>query len=442
MIRTVRRISLPACLLLVLLRVAIGWQFLYEGLWKLGTRQTSRPWSAEGYLANARGPFREKFRAMVDDPDGLARLDYDTVSARWDDWKQRFVAHYTRTPNENLKLTDAQQKELDRLLDGPTEFAQVLAELPEGVDLKKFKPLKYKPPEGWYLRYNAKAKRLETNLHLTPEERDSLLRLAGAPSDETTEGDVANADNVAAADDAKPTLSAAAKKYQDAIRRLYDRTSRLSLRERLQVLLKEDAERVGLVQEKHAGTSDYERPGKKQVYQHLLARYEENLKKAGAAKTFLEFQHDHLDKQWRELQEKKAELVGPVDALTAELQNGAYKLLTVEQAGLGPVPDAPTQVSQVNQRTIWALTILGALLIVGLFSRLSALGAAVLLFLFYLPVPPWPGVPELPGPEHSLIVNKNLIECIACLALACLPTGRWIGLDALVRRFVFFRKTD
>jgi len=71
----VRQISLLACFLIVLLRVAIGWQFLYEGRWKLDTQKTSKPWSAEGYLVNARGPFRDKFRSLVEDPNGLDKLE-------------------------------------------------------------------------------------------------------------------------------------------------------------------------------------------------------------------------------------------------------------------------------------------------------------------------------------------------------------------------------
>jgi hypothetical protein len=43
-------------------------------------------------------------------------------------------------------------------------------------------------------------------------------------------------------------------------------------------------------------------------------------------------------------------------------------------------------------------------------------------------------VPQPPGPEHSLFVNKNLIEVIALLAIAALPTGSWFGLDSLVRK--------
>jgi uncharacterized membrane protein YphA (DoxX/SURF4 family) len=411
-------ISVVACLFLVLLRVAIGWQFLYEGIWKLNTQSTARPWSAEGYLANARGPFRDFFRSQLDDPNGLAKLDYEHMVREWDSWHGKFLLQYP-------DLDEPQKIRLWNLVNGPEYFAEGLAKLPAGVDLKSFKPSrKYRPPEGWFLRYNDKSRRLETNLHLVPEEQDSLLGMVEPKG-------------AAAAEETKPELSAEAKAFQSAVNRLYDRSGKLSLNERLQVLLVEDPDRVGLVQQKHEGTIDYERPGKKQIYEHLLARYEANLARAKQA-----FQQEHLDKQWREILEKRAELVGPVDALTAEFHTEAYGLLTPAQMSRGPVPPAQTKVWQINQITMWSLTILGAMLMLGLFSRLSSLGAAALLLLFYLPMPPWPGVPEAPGPEHSLYINKNAIEFIACLALMFLPTGRWIGLDALVRRFILRKKTD
>lgn len=438
MTSNVRRVSLVACLLLVVLRVSIGWQFLYEGLWKLNTLKGPKPWSAEGYLANARGPLRDKFRGMVDDPDGLKKLDYDTMVARWDDWKTRFIDHYSgarvrdEKKREKIAFTEKQKADLDLLLDGPQQFTQPLASLPPDVDLKKFKPRKYKAPDGWYLRYNTKAKQLETNLRITPEEQETLLKLA-EPQPKTEDEIFAAADPRTP----KPELSDAAKKYQGAITKLAERSSKLGLKERLQVLLKEDPKRVGLVVEGQEGTSDAIRPGMKQEYEHMLARYEADLKNVKET-----FQQDHLTNQWGKIMAKKAELIGPVDALSAELRENAYKLLTVEQTALGPVPDAPSQVGRINQQTIWALLILGGLLMLGLFSRISALAAAGLLLLFYLPMPPWPGVPEAPGPEHSLFINKNMIEVFACLALASLPTGRWIGLDALIRRFVLLRKTD
>lgn len=47
--------------ILVLLRLAIGWHFLYEGIAKL----LNPDWSASSYLANAVGPLSGMFKAMA-----------------------------------------------------------------------------------------------------------------------------------------------------------------------------------------------------------------------------------------------------------------------------------------------------------------------------------------------------------------------------------------
>lgn len=53
---------------LVLLRVLIGWHFLYEGVAKL-----MKPgWSAAGFLMQSRGPFADLFRGIAASPDVLA----------------------------------------------------------------------------------------------------------------------------------------------------------------------------------------------------------------------------------------------------------------------------------------------------------------------------------------------------------------------------------
>ncbi|MCA9072170.1 MAG: hypothetical protein KDA84_24750, partial [Planctomycetaceae bacterium] len=89
-----RRISLFGIVFLVLLRISIGWQFLYEGLWKRQTLTTARPWTAKGYLLSSQGPFRSVFRGMVDDPNGLDWLDYEKVSNGWNAWEEKFVDYY------------------------------------------------------------------------------------------------------------------------------------------------------------------------------------------------------------------------------------------------------------------------------------------------------------------------------------------------------------
>ena len=96
---------------------------------------------------------------------------------------------------------------------------------------------------------------------------------------------------------------------------------------------------------------------------------------------------------------------------------------------------APADDARLGQRcrrcTAWSS--IGVCLILGLFTPLAALAGAVFLGQIYLSMPPWPGLPPNPMAEgHYFIVNKNLIEMLACLVLACIPTGPWIGLDALL----------
>ena len=92
-----------------------------------------------------------------------------------------------------------------------------------------------------------------------------------------------------------------------------------------------------------------------------------------------------------------------------------------------------TTLDWINLSTMYGLIAMGLCLMLGLFTPLAALAGAVFLAQIYLSMPPWPGLPPNPMAEgHYLIVNKNLIEMLACLALACMPTGLWIGLDALL----------
>jgi thiosulfate dehydrogenase [quinone] large subunit len=81
-----------------------------------------------------------------------------------------------------------------------------------------------------------------------------------------------------------------------------------------------------------------------------------------------------------------------------------------------------------------ALLLVGLSLLLGLFTQLGALGALVLLTLFYLASIPTMGVP-VPGAEGTyLLVNKTLIEWAAVLVILSARTGEIAGLDLLRRR--------
>ena len=95
-------------------------------------------------------------------------------------------------------------------------------------------------------------------------------------------------------------------------------------------------------------------------------------------------------------------------------------------------PKAWTQLDVINATTTYGLIAIGACLILGFLTPLSALGAAAFLAMIYFSMPPWPGLPANPKTEgHYFIVSKNLVELIACLVIATTPSGHWIGFDAL-----------
>jgi thiosulfate dehydrogenase [quinone] large subunit len=60
---------------ITVLRVFVGWHFLYEGIAKLA----SPSWSAAGYMKQARGPFAELFRSLAAQPNLLANADLITM---------------------------------------------------------------------------------------------------------------------------------------------------------------------------------------------------------------------------------------------------------------------------------------------------------------------------------------------------------------------------
>lgn len=398
-----RYIPVVACVLLVVLRLSIGWQFLYEGLWKYDTLDTTQPWTAEGYLKNAQGPFRELFReGMTDDPDELGWLNEEAVAARWDAWQTQFANHYG--------LDDDQRARLDTMVNGPQEFRAVLTAMPEGVEI----PGRLRD----ILRFDARAERLilKGDTPLMPAEKESLLALAVEPAEVT---------------DANRAEAALVDEFRSAVIRLAELSERFSYKQKLRLALGPgDPDRVRHMFANFKGTIGEKAPEEiDDYYQSLLKDYQAKLERADVA-----FQREHLDRQWSKIQELRNELTGPVKALDTALKSDARTLLTREQIERGPLPKPWTTQRVVDAMTIAALMVLGLMLLVGLGTRAAAIMGAGMVLSFYLVWPPWPGVPLDPTPEHAYIVNKNFIEIVALLALAALPTGQWFGLDRLIYR--------
>ncbi len=399
--KDLKKITGIAILFIVVLRLCIGWQLLYEGLWKIDSLSSPRPWTAAGYLNNSKGPFRDHFRNMTGDPNDLNWMDADKVKAKWLAWEQRFLNHYS-------SLTDAQKSKLHQMINGNKSFAAELSALPPGVE--------FRGSVGNAIKYDAKRKRLivDGKRHLTPAEKQRLQKMV--PVEIGPDGKLKGGTKLD-------------QEFYDAVEKVYARSARLSYIEKMQASLKGNPEIAGSINKKQEGTIDGKKMGKIEQYKKDLDRYEQRLAQADQA-----FKVDHLNKIWAELQELKSSIINPIRGLEDEMKSEAAKLLTAEQIAMGPVPPANTQIHQVNTLTIASLTILGLMLLVGFGTRIAAIGAAGMLLSFYLVMPPWPGVPPAPGPEHSFLVNKNLIEVMALLAIASLPTGTWFGIDGFIYR--------
>lgn len=82
----------------------------------------------------------------------------------------------------------------------------------------------------------------------------------------------------------------------------------------------------------------------------------------------------------------------------------------------------------------WGLTIAGACLLLGVFTRLGCILGVIFLTMFYVSYPPWAFMPGVSTPTDSnyLIVNKNVIEALGLLVVMAFPTGRFAGLDSIV----------
>lgn len=144
-------------------------------------------------------------------------------------------------------------------------------------------------------------------------------------------------------------------------------------------------------------------------------------------------------------------LLNDLDEYTQDLRKELDKIPTPEQKkaaeskGQEPQPEPPGNEKEkqkwIDLSTMYGLTILGACLIVGLFTRLSCVLAAGFLLMTYLSMPPFPWLPSAPNNEgFYLFVNKNVIEMLALLALATTASGRWLGLDAAIHWALFGRR--
>jgi thiosulfate dehydrogenase [quinone] large subunit len=136
---------------------------------------------------------------------------------------------------------------------------------------------------------------------------------------------------------------------------------------------------------------------------------------------------------WHFLYEGIAKLTSPTWSAAGYLKQARGPFADLFK-GLAAKPDL---LANADLITMWGLTAVGLLLVLGLFTRLASLGAIGFILLFYLCNPPFVGYfYSIPTEGSYLIVNKNLVELGALIVILVTGSGRFAGLDRIVHGLI------
>ena len=434
-------------LFLVLLRMSIGWHFLYEGAWKLNQ---THGWRATGYLMASNGPFRDFFVGMVDDPHGLRRLDPDDVKRRMDRRRDQAILHY----NLSDRQEELYRAFVERKKNGIQDDINVDALFADPAMEAKIEAIR----GGTSTDPNGDLQILMGEIRAIFEDLDRAV--ASIATEEQAKKAMQNplpppAIVPGGADPLKDLSWLTKEHLNGQIDARYKR-----LRESYDLTEEQHQSSYGeryAVQKKIGGKRDinfvdtwWNNPD----YQKALSLYKEFVEEIDRVEheEGAEYKDERLAYDYKKKYAALENLLSgqepgmPVgieiplndidpkkmDTFGEQVFFGDARLRP-EQLMHGPLPAEPSQTRSVDWANMLGLTLIGACLMLGLFTRFAAVCGAVMLGMFYLSMPPWPGLPEAPNSEgHYLFINKNVIEMIALLVIATSGVGRWFGLDAFL----------
>ena len=101
------------------------------------------------------------------------------------------------------------------------------------------------------------------------------------------------------------------------------------------------------------------------------------------------------------------------------------------------IASQPNMLANADLITMWGLTIVGVLLVLGLFTRVASVAGIGFILLFYFANPPFVGYfYSLPSEGSYLIINKNLVELCALLVILATRSGLFAGVDRILHRLI------
>jgi uncharacterized membrane protein YphA (DoxX/SURF4 family) len=150
--------------------------------------------------------------------------------------------------------------------------------------------------------------------------------------------------------------------------------------------------------------------------------------------------------RWTRMMELRMEAQGWIAEIEAREQtykNALFELMNQQQREkmASMPPDWKIwqwdRMKQIDFAVTYGLTAIGLCLMLGLFTRLAALGGAAFMCFVVMSQPAWPTIypPDSSVVGHALLINKDFIEMVALLVIATTAVGRWGGLDFFVHRW-------
>ena len=129
---------------------------------------------------------------------------------------------------------------------------------------------------------------------------------------------------------------------------------------------------------------------------------------------------------WHLLYEGISKLINPYWSSAAYLLDSKWIFSGLAKT----IVSNPTLLTISDYANMYGLTLVGASLLLGLFSKYGSIVGMGFVLSYYLFAPPLLGLEYgKPNEGSYLIVNKNLIEACALWVLYVFPTSQIIGLD-------------
>lgn len=147
---------------LILLRLIIGWHFLFEGLHKIHSLYSPRPFSSEIYFRESSGPLGKFMKGFLQDPDAelLAKLDEKSITNDWNTTSKDFATVYQFTPEQTKSADEVLEKNLKKTLDWFREGKkEIEIPSPDGKPTGTLK-INYTIPQ-WLAYYKSKLEELD-----------------------------------------------------------------------------------------------------------------------------------------------------------------------------------------------------------------------------------------------------------------------------------------